>query len=183
MNADSQVTVPAGPAGDVIRVEKIDKAVFRDAMCKLSAAVNIITTDGPAGKAGFTASAVCSVTDDPPTLRVCLNQSASVSRTVTENGVVCVNVLATGHQTLSSLFGGKTPVEERFGAATWETLATGAPVLRTAAVAFDCEISDFTCVGTHDVLFCRITAIRKDPSAGALVYFARKYHELADCVA
>ena len=31
-------------------------------MSRLGAAVNIITTDGPAGRAGFTASAVCGVT-------------------------------------------------------------------------------------------------------------------------
>ncbi len=44
-----------------------DKQTFRDAMACVGAAVNIITTDGPAGMAGFTASAVCSVTDSPPT--------------------------------------------------------------------------------------------------------------------
>ncbi len=36
-------------------------------MARLAAAVNIVTTDGPAGRAGFTATAVCSVTDEPPT--------------------------------------------------------------------------------------------------------------------
>ena len=41
---------------------------YRDAMARLGAAVHVITTDGPGGRAGFTASAVCSVTDDPPTL-------------------------------------------------------------------------------------------------------------------
>lgn len=35
--------------------------LFRNAMSNLAAAVNIISTDGPAGRAGFTASAVCSV--------------------------------------------------------------------------------------------------------------------------
>ena len=55
-----------------------DKQTFRDAMACVGAAVNIITTDGPAGLAGFTASAVCSVTDSPPTLLVCLNRGASV---------------------------------------------------------------------------------------------------------
>ena len=45
-------------------------------MARLGAAVNIITTDGPGGKRGFTASAVCSVTDSPPTLLVCLNRSS-----------------------------------------------------------------------------------------------------------
>lgn len=49
----------------------VDQQTFRDAMSCMGAAVNIITTDGPAGRAGFTASAVCSVTDTPPTLLVC----------------------------------------------------------------------------------------------------------------
>lgn len=39
---------------------------FRQALSLLSAAVNIITTDGPHGRFGLTASAVCSVTDAPP---------------------------------------------------------------------------------------------------------------------
>ncbi|WP_198511682.1 flavin reductase, partial [Bacillus subtilis] len=51
----------------------VEKTEFRNAMSRLGAAVNIITTEGPAGRAGFTASAVCSVTDSPPTLLVCLN--------------------------------------------------------------------------------------------------------------
>ena len=45
----------------------VEKQDFRNAMARLGAAVNIITTDGPAGRAGFTASAVCSVTDTPQT--------------------------------------------------------------------------------------------------------------------
>ncbi len=50
---------------------------FRDAMARLGAAVNVVTSAGPAGRGGFTASAVCSVTDDPPSLLVCLNRSSS----------------------------------------------------------------------------------------------------------
>ena len=34
---------------------------FRNAMAKLAAAVNIITTNGEAGKCGITATAVCSI--------------------------------------------------------------------------------------------------------------------------
>lgn len=33
----------------------VDQQTFRDAMSCMGAAVNIITTDGPAGRAGFTA--------------------------------------------------------------------------------------------------------------------------------
>lgn len=86
----------------------IEKQAFRDAMSCLGAAVNIVTTDGPAGRAGFTASAVCSVTDEPPTLLVCLNRSASVWPIFSRNQALCVNTLAAGHEDLSNLFGGKT---------------------------------------------------------------------------
>lgn len=98
-----------------------DKQSFRDAMAHVGAAVNIITTDGPAGRAGFTASAVCSVTDAPPTLLVCLNRSASVWPIFSQHQALCVNTLAAGQEELSNVFGGKTPMAERFAAADWQT--------------------------------------------------------------
>ena len=103
---------------------------FREAMSKLAAAVNIITTEGPAGRAGFTASAVCSVTDEPPTLLVCLNRNASVYDYFKENMVLCVNTLALEHKDLSGAFGGKVSLEERFDQGSWSTLSTGSPSIR-----------------------------------------------------
>jgi len=135
----------------------LDAAVqkgFREAMSRLGAAVNIITTDGPAGRHGLTASAVCSVTDNPPTLLVCMNRGSSAYASVTGNGVLCVNVLSARHERLSRLFGGGIPADERFAAATWSTLETGAPVLADCAAAFDCRIIDVANVDTHDVPFC-----------------------------
>src|ERR1700704_42673 len=114
------------------RTVAVEKQAYREAMARLGAAVNVITTDGPAGRAGFTASAVCSVTDEPPTLLICLNRTASVYPTFQANGVLCVNVLAAGQQTLSGIFGGKTPMEDRFAAGRWRTASTGSPVLEAA---------------------------------------------------
>src|ERR1700738_4092818 len=98
---------------------EIGRQDYRDAMARLGAAVSIVTTDGPAGRAGFTASAVCSVTDDPPTLLVCMNRASSAYLSVTGNNVVCVNVLSAQQEPLSRLFGGKVPAAERFAAAVW----------------------------------------------------------------
>lgn len=155
------------------------KQSYRDAMARLGAAVSIVTTDGPAGRAGFTASAVCSVTDDPPTLLICLNRGASVYPAFLANGVLCVNVLAAGQQQVSDLFGGRTPMSERFAGARWDTGAGGAPVLQGAAVSFDCRIAQVTGVGTHDVLFCEVQAIAGGAAAPeALIYFDRRYHAL-----
>ena len=76
----AQCETAGAPGAPLIRQD------YRDAMARLAAAVNIITTDGPSGRAGFTATAVCSVTDEPPTLLVCLNRSASAHPIVTANG-------------------------------------------------------------------------------------------------
>jgi flavin reductase len=157
-------------------MHKVASQDYRDAMARLGAAVNIVTTDGPAGRAGFTASAVCSVTDDPPTLLVCLNRTSSAYESVTKNGVVCVNVLSARHEPLARLFGGKVPAAERFAAATWSVLETGAPALADSPAVFDCRIVEIANVSTHDVLFCRVMALHKSDSADSLIYFGRNYH-------
>ena len=150
---------------------------FRQAMSHLAAAVNIVTTDGEAGRAGFTASAVCSVTDSPPTLLVCLNRNASVYPIFQKNQVLCVNTLAQHHTQLSNLFGGKTPMLERFSHGVWRTLTTQAPVLEDALVSFDCEVVQSMSVGSHDVLICEVKAMQCQEGANALMYFNRSYCE------
>jgi len=160
---------------------EIAREDYRDAMARLGAAVSIVTTDGPAGRAGFTASAVCSVTDDSPTLLVCMNRASSAYASVTGNKIVCVNVLSAQQEPLSRLFGGKVPATERFAAAVWSTLETGAPVLADCAVAFDCQIANITTVGSHDVLFCRVVALQTGPTEN-LIYLGRAYHSVrASC--
>jgi len=67
---------------------------YRDGMARLGAAVNIIKTDGPAGRSGMTASAVVSVTDDPPTLAVCINRSSRNNEIIKINGVLAINTLS-----------------------------------------------------------------------------------------
>jgi flavin reductase len=155
----------------------LSRTAFRDAMARLGGAVNIVTTHGPGGPSGFTASAVCSVSDTPPTLLVCLNRAASVYETFKASGSLCVNTLTHAQARLATLFGGQTPMAERFAAAVWSSLATGSPVLEGALVSFDCRIAEIVESGTHDVLFCTVLAVRLRPGDG-LVYFNRRFHAL-----
>ncbi len=151
---------------------------FRDAMARLGAAVTVVTTDGPAGRAGFTASAVCSVTDTPPTLLVCMNRNSRLNPTVKANGRFCINVLAADQQRLSDLFAGFTGADaaDRFAADEWVTLVTGAPALGSAVAALDCEVEEVLEKGTHSVLFAAVRAIRLGPPGRALIWFSRDYH-------
>ncbi|HEY0290173.1 MAG TPA: flavin reductase [Pseudomonas sp.] len=154
-------------------------ATFRDAMARLGAAVHIVTSHGNAGTTGFTATAVCSVTDTPPTLLVCLNRNASAYAAVVENGVLCVNTLASSQQSLSQAFGGKTPMAERFAGGEWTSLQTGSPVLHGAIANFDCRIVEARQVGTHDVLICEAVAILSEADSPGLLYVDRAYHALS----
>lgn len=165
-------------ASETVVMPEITTDMFRQGMARLGAAVTIVTSDGPAGRVGFTASAVCSVTDAPPTLLVCLNRAASAYPSVIANGVVAVNALAPQHRDLANLFGGKTPMADRFAAADWSSASTGAPLLTDAVVSFDCRISESHDVGSHRVLFCRIVGISSSGSETALAYFNRSYHSL-----
>lgn len=156
----------------------IEPKQYRDAMSRLGAAVNVVTTDGPAGRFGFTASAVCSVTDAPATLLVCVNRASDSNEAVKRNGVLCVNTLAAGQQALSPIFGGAVEdYAERFAAAQWCRMVTGAPVLEGALASFDARVVEAKEVGTHTVFFCAVEAVRAQPG-DALMYFARGYHTL-----
>ncbi|WP_376092988.1 flavin reductase [Roseomonas sp. CCTCC AB2023176] len=157
-----------------------DRQQFRDAMARLGAAVTVVTTDGPAGRAGFTASAVCSVTDSPPTLLVCMNRNSRLNPAVKENGRLCVNVLSATQQHLSDTFAGFTGADSdaRFGEGDWLTLVTGAPVLSQAVAALDCEIEEVLEKGTHSVIFAGVRAIRLGAPGPALIWFSRDYHPI-----
>ena len=154
------------------------REAFRDGMAHLAAAVNIITTDGPGGRAGFTATAVCSVTDSPPTLLVCLNATSSAAEIFGRNSALCVNTIAASQTEIAMAFGGKIPMPERFAGAQWHRDVSGAPVLTGASVAFDCRITDRKEIGTHIVLFCEVLAVAQAGTPSASVYFARKFHHL-----
>lgn len=162
------------------RTVAVEKQAYREAMARLGAAVNVITSDGPGGRAGFTASAVCSVTDSPPTLLVCANRTNDSYPAMKSNAVLCVNTLASAHEDLSPVFAGMTEhtMEARFEGATWHPLVTGAPVLDGALVAFDCRIDQIIEVGTHDVFICSVEGVEVGTAHEGLIYYARGYHRV-----
>jgi flavin reductase len=170
----------AGAFDAVSSATCVDAKQFREAMSRLGAAVHVITTDGPAGKTGFTATAVCSVSDAPCTLLVCLNRGSSSSPILRGNGVFCVNTLRAGDEVVADTFAGRTKVsrEARFEAGQWKKLATGAPVLTSAVVAFDCHISEVKAVASHDIIFGIVQGVHSGSPGEALVYHDRLYKKL-----
>src|SRR5437660_5178061 len=102
-------------------VRTVEPSVFRDAMSRLGAAVHVITTAGPGGKAGATATAVCSVSDAPPIILMCLNRRSQTNPAVVENGVFCINTLGASDAAIADIFSGRTGVQgsDRFASGEW----------------------------------------------------------------
>ncbi|MCO6179313.1 flavin reductase [Ciceribacter sp. RN22] len=154
----------------------VSKTEFRNAMARVCAPVNVITTNGPAGRGGFTATAMCSVTDEPPTLLVCMNSRSSQAGLFVENRQFCVNVLTQEHRDLAGLFAGQqSDMEARYAAADWTNLPSGNQALVDAIVSFDCRLAEARPVGTHNIFIGEVVDIRCRRDGHALLYFDRHY--------
>jgi flavin reductase len=149
---------------------------FRDAMARVCSPVNLITTNGPAGRGGFTATAMCSVTDEPPTLLICMNSGSAQSGLFLANKRFCVNVLTADHKDLAGTFAGReTDMARRYAAAQWLDLPSGSQALADAIVSFDCKLQDARLVGTHHILIGEVTDIVTRQDGDALLYFNRAF--------
>ena len=158
----------------------IDADRFREAMSRVAGAVHIITTAGPAGLGGLTASAVAPITLEPPMMLFCITKTSASAARIMKNGVFCINTLVAADQPLSETFAGRTGqrLDERFATGSWGKLTTGAPVLETALAAFDCRFTEAKEVSTHLIMIGVVEAVEIASGGDALLYAHRKYQNL-----
>ena len=135
-------------------------------------AVNIVTTaDGPAW-AGLTATAVCSLSAEPPRLLCCINQKGVTMNAIRSTGIFCVNVLARGHEDVAKRFAGMGDIagEDRFAEGQWEPLLTGAPSLADAVMSLDCALDEIVDYKTHAIVIGEVRAIRQKDGSEPLAW-------------
>jgi len=143
---------------------------FRQAMRRLATTVAIVTTGSGDTYAGMAATAVMSVTADPPTLVVAVNRTASMSPILGEHGWFCVNLLAERHQELVAIFGGKKTGQARFENGDWSYSTDRPPVLTDAAASLTCETTGRFDVGTHTLFVGEVRAIANHPRIDPLIW-------------
>jgi flavin reductase (DIM6/NTAB) family NADH-FMN oxidoreductase RutF len=148
-------------------------------MSHAACTVNVVTTDGVAGRHGVTVSAMVSVSADTPqpTLLVCIHHLSPVVTAVLENGVFCVNVLRDDQAHISDNFAGRSGAHgpAKFNCATWTTQVTGAPRVVDSLVAFDCRVTASERVGSHFVVFGSVQDIFVAGAGAPLIYANRAY--------
>jgi flavin reductase (DIM6/NTAB) family NADH-FMN oxidoreductase RutF len=158
---------------------------FKRLMRQHPAAVTLIATGQAPHRTGLTATAVMSMSLDPLSIVCAVNRATFTHDQILNNKIFSVNTLAQQHIALAQTFSGQTKVsgEERFDAADWCQLKSGAPVLKNALVSFDCELLQAVEVGTHSLLIGKVVAgqLSADPMGSPLVYHDGQWASLDNC--
>lgn len=113
--------------------------------------VTAITTIENGIPAGLMATAVCSLSAEPPSLIACVNKTASAHDTIIRQGFFGVSVLPDTFKAFANHFA-RAKGADRFEGALWTFQETGAPLLSGATVAFDCRIAQVHDGYSHSII-------------------------------
>ncbi|MDX3486247.1 flavin reductase family protein [Streptomyces sp. ID05-18] len=163
----------AGPmaSGDIAADE------FRSAMASLAAPVTVVTCYDAAGDPrGLTASAVSSLSLDPPLLLVCLDRKSRTHDVLVAADAFALHLLGPENEALAKRFAGLT--EQRFANVSLAAGPTShrAPQLADCALRLTCARYDVIEGGDHSILVGRVMASDcLGRPAGGLVWHHRGF--------
>ncbi|WP_433400866.1 flavin reductase family protein [Streptomyces sp. CA-146814] len=164
--------VPGPPASGDIAADE-----FRSAMASLAAPVTVVTCyDATGTPRGLTASAVSSLSLDPPLLLVCLDRNSRTHDVLVSADAFTLHLLGPENEALAKRFAG--PTDQRFENVPLASGPTShqAPQLADCALRLTCTRYDVIEAGDHSILVGRVTASDcLGRPAGGLVWHHRGF--------
>lgn len=148
---------------------------FRKAMRRLTSAVTVITTAHEQRRYGMTATAVTSVSADPPSLLICINRSASLHEPLIRSGRFCVNILLAEQSDIATAFSGGVPQELRFAQGHWGPDEADVPFLREAQANIFCDADAMSSYGTHNIIIGKVSQVLVHGRVTPLLYQDGQY--------
>ena len=153
-------------------------ANFKDAMRHVAATVYAVTTGHGGERFGILATAVSSLSFDPPSLLVCINRSASLHEPMASASLFCVNVLGLGNRDVADRFMKSGSPEDRFAVGDWIE-ESGVPILSNAQSSFLCRVADRHVYGTHTIFVGELISARHRDNAKPLTYYDGRYIDIS----
>jgi flavin reductase len=166
---------PAMPAADQSHDDLLE--AFRSAMRHVAATVYAVTTGHGGGRYGILATAVSSLSFEPPSLLVCVNRSASLHAPLNSAEVFGVNVLGLGNRDVADQF--MQTSADRFAVGEWSEWH-GVPVLDSAQSSFVCARRHCHDYGTHSIFIGDLIAAKHRADAPPLTYYDRHYIDISE---
>jgi flavin reductase len=147
---------------------------FRKAMRTLASAVSIVSTISDNRRFGMTATAVCSLSMQPPTLLVCINQSSSLHLPLLSAGRFCINILHAEQDELARTFS-RRDVGDRFAHGKWKVDDSGVPYIADAQASIFCVVEETYRHRTHSIVAGAAYRVAVRDSVHPLLYQDGRY--------
>jgi flavin reductase (DIM6/NTAB) family NADH-FMN oxidoreductase RutF len=156
----------------------VTAAEFREAMGCLAGGVTVVTTrDEHGAPRGFTATAVCSVSLEPPLVLMCVGHEGQTLEAIRASGTWALNFLRNDGAEASGHFAGT--IERKFEGVAWTPAPAGSPLLAGAVAWVECSAQREVEAGDHTIFIGRVTDARvEEPGEMPLVHFGGRYHTL-----
>lgn len=151
---------------------------FRSAMRHVAATVYAVTTGKMGERHGILATAVSSLSFEPPSLLVCVNRAASLHEPLACADTFCVNVLGLGNRDIAEIFM-RERGEARFTVGDWIELHE-VPVLASAQSSFVCRTAHRHQFGTHTIFIGQLIDAKHRADAAPLTYYDRHYIDISE---
>jgi flavin reductase (DIM6/NTAB) family NADH-FMN oxidoreductase RutF len=161
--------VPEADIGEAMRV----------GLRRLAKAVVIITSRLEGERFAMAATAVSELSLSPPSLLVCVNQTASIHSPLASGAPFCVNILDSHQEDLAWLCSGRVKGEHRFSQGEWAEAESGVPLLRGAQASFVCLNDQNFVYGTHRIFIGRVVEVTTHGDVDPLVYVDQRYGVIA----
>lgn len=150
---------------------EVDAAALREVMSHFATGVTIITARWEERDYGMTATAIASVTLQPPTILACLNRSSSTHQAVTNSGSFVVSILAEEQVDLVERFASNS--EHKFADVPVVRTSRGEPVLENSLANLECRVVSVFDAGTHGVVLGELRGVHIN-SGDPLIYYRRR---------
>jgi flavin reductase (DIM6/NTAB) family NADH-FMN oxidoreductase RutF len=149
---------------------------FRDVIGHFASGVTVITTSVDGQAYGTTASAVASLSLEPPSLLICMNLESATGQAVARAGRFAVNILGEDHGELALRFARKGG--DKFAGVALTGGEHGQPLLAEALASLVCRVTERVAAGTHVVFIGEVEEATARPGA-PLAYFRGRFGRLA----
>jgi flavin reductase len=141
---------------DVDASGEVSAAQFKAAMRHVASTVNVITSHHDGVFNGMTATAMCSVSTDPPSVLIVVNREARSHGLIDRSGVYTVNVLSAAQHGLAVHFAAAPTMP--FADVSYSVGRNGCPIIDQCAAFLACSVESRIAFGTHTVFIGRVVA-------------------------
>jgi flavin reductase ActVB len=151
---------------------------FRRALARLAAGVCIVTTvDGCGDKLGLTATAVTSVSLDPPLVLVCIDQRSRTIAPLRAGTPFVLHILAAGQEALARRFA--SFALDKFTGVAHRVLPSRCPLLDGVLAGLECAVHRLVPAGDHTIIIGRVVGVHVgEADESPLVYCSGRFVEI-----